>query len=405
MKRARNPNLPFEVDAALQPPLGMTPDKFLRDFWQKRPLLIRNAFPGFVSPIAPEDLAGLACEEAALSRLIAHDRSGDSWMVRHGPFEEDLFPQLGDHDWTLLVQDVDKWDADVASLLPAFSFLPRWRIDDIMVSFAATGGSVGAHVDQYDVFLLQAHGHRRWQIDASLALGRDEPDIAFRNDVELKLLQEFHPTHEWVLEPGDMLYLPPGVPHHGVAEDPCLTFSVGMRAPSTAELLGDFVDTLAADADEALRYNDPDLAVPEDPNEIDDAAMTRAIAALNALRMNDPDRLGDWFARFTTLYRAAGEVAPPDSVPSRIEIEWDLGQGVRLVRHPFSRAVWRRAGKGARLFVSGLGFALPVKDARTIAAATMLDGREYTALSQAGRDAVFALFEAGHYQMLTDEDE
>lgn len=405
MKRARNPNLPFEVDAALQPPLGMSPDKFLRDFWQKRPLLIRNAFPGFVSPIAPEDLAGLACEEAALSRLIAHDRGGDSWMVRHGPFEEDLFPQLGDHDWTLLVQDVDKWDADVAALLPAFSFLPRWRIDDIMVSFAATGGSVGAHVDQYDVFLLQAHGHRRWQIDASLALGRDEPSIAFRNDVELKLLQEFHPTHEWVLEPGDMLYLPPGVPHHGVAEDPCLTFSVGMRAPSTAELLGDFVDTLAADADEALRYNDPDLAVPEDPNEIDDAAMTRAIAALNALRMNDPDRLGDWFARFTTLYRAAGEVAPPDSTPSRIEIEWDLGQGVRLVRHPFSRAVWRRAGKGARLFVSGLGFALPVKDARTIAAATMLDGTEYAALSQAGRDAVFALFEAGHYQMLTDEDE
>ena len=121
--------------------------------------------------------------------------------------------------------------------------------------------------------------------------------------------------------------------------------------------------------------------------------------------MNDPDRLGDWFARFTTLYRAAGEVAPPDSTPSRIEIEWDLGQGVRLVRHPFSRAVWRRAGKGARLFASGLGFALPVKDARTIAAATMLDGTEYAALSQAGRDAVFALFEAGHYQMLTDEDE
>ncbi|NUS59632.1 MAG: cupin domain-containing protein [Lysobacter sp.] len=405
MKRPRNPNIPFEVDAALHPPLGMPPETFLRDFWQKRPLLIRNAFPGFVSPIAPEDLAGLACEEAALSRLIAHDRSGDSWMVRHGPFEEELFPQLGDHDWTLLVQDVDKWDADVAALLPAFSFLPRWRIDDIMVSFAATGGSVGAHVDQYDVFLLQAHGHRRWQIDASVALGRDAPDIAFRHDVELKLLQDFHPTHEWVLEPGDMLYLPPGVPHHGIAEDPCLTFSVGMRAPSTAELLGDFVDTLAADADESLRFNDPDLEVPDDPNEIDDAAMTRAIAALNALRMNDPDRLGDWFARFTTLYRAAGEVAPPDSTPSRIEVEWDLGQGVRLVRHPFSRAVWRRAGKGARLFVSGLGFALPVKDARTIAGATMLDGTQYAALSQAGRDAVFALLEAGHYQMLTDEDE
>jgi 50S ribosomal protein L16 3-hydroxylase len=409
MKRKRttvkDATLPMEVDASLQPPLGMAPDAFLRDYWQKRPLLIRNAFPGFVSPIAPEDLAGLACEEAALSRLIAHDRTGDTWMVRHGPFEEDLFPQLGDHDWTLLVQDVDKWDADIAALLPAFDFLPRWRIDDIMVSFAATGGSVGAHVDQYDVFLLQGHGRRRWQVDASAAMGGTAPSPAFRDDVELKLLRDFHPTHDWILAPGDMLYLPPGVPHHGVAEDPCLTFSVGMRAPSAAELLGDFVDTLAADADEALRYADPDLAVPADPNEIDAAAMDRAVAALNALRMNDPDRLGDWFARFATLYRAAGEVAPPATIPSRIELEWDLGQGARLVRHPWSRAAWRRAGKGARLFVSGLGFALPARDAQRIAAAAELDGALYTSLSQAGRDAVFALIEAGHYQMLVDEDE
>ena len=399
-KRTTTASLPLEVDGAAQPPLGMPPEVFLRDYWQKRPLLIRNAFPGFVSPIAPEDLAGLACEEAALSRLIAHDRAGDQWMVRHGPFEEELFPQLGDHDWTLLVQDVDKWDADIAALLPAFDFLPRWRIDDVMVSFASTGGSVGAHVDQYDVFLLQAHGHRRWQIDAS-----PSPPLAFRDDVELKLLREFNATHDWVLGPGDMLYLPPGVPHHGVAEDPCLTFSIGMRAPSAAELLGDFVDTLAADADDALRYADPDLTVPADPNEIDAAAMTRVVAALNTLRMNDPDRLGDWFARFATLYRAAGEVSPPDTMPSRIEVEWDLGQGARLLRHPWSRAAWRRAGKGARLFVSGLDFSLPVRDAQRLAAAADIDGALYTGLSQAGRDAVIALMEAGHYRMLTDEDE
>jgi 50S ribosomal protein L16 3-hydroxylase len=173
---------------------------------------------------------------------------------------EEEFPGMPHQDWTLLVQDVDKWDADVASVLQAFTFLPRWRIDDIMVSFAAPGGSVGAHVDQYDVFLLQAQGHRRWQIDNG-----PNPPLGFRNDVELKLLREFTPTHEWVLGPGDMLYLPPGVPHHGVAEDACLTFSVGMRAPSAAELLGDFVDTLAADADEALRYRDPDLAPPRTP--------------------------------------------------------------------------------------------------------------------------------------------
>jgi 50S ribosomal protein L16 3-hydroxylase len=391
--------LPVEVDATRRPPLGMAPAAFLRDYWQKRPLLIRNAFPGFVSPIEPGDLAGLACEEAALSRIISHDRERDAWEVRHGPFDEAEFPGMPDRDWTLLVQDVDKWDADVAGLLEAFEFLPRWRIDDIMVSFAAPGGSVGAHVDQYDVFLLQAHGHRRWQIDAS-----ENPPLAFRNDVELKLLREFTPTHEWVLAPGDMLYLPPGVPHHGVAEDACLTFSVGMRAPSAAELLGDFVDTLAAGADESLRYRDPDLAPPRDVTEIDAAAMVRVVEALNALRMNDPDRLGDWFGRFITVYRSAGAVMPDDAPFSADGVEQAFANGATLLRHPFSRMAWRRAARGARLYVSGQAYELPVRDAQLVANATSLDAADFARLSAAGRACVAELLGAGHYQPVDDRD-
>ena len=373
---------------------------FLRSYWQKKPLLIRNAFPGFVSPISPEDLAGLACEEAALSRIVTHQRADDAWTLQHGPFAEELFPTLGDHDWSLLVQDVDKWDADIAALLPAFAFLPRWRIDDVMVSFAATGGSVGAHVDQYDVFLLQAQGHRRWQIDVS-----KDPSLAFRDDVELKLLREFHPTHDWLLGPGDMLYLPPGVPHHGVAEDACLTFSIGMRAPSSAELLGDFVDTLSADADEALRYRDADLAPAADPNEIDAAAMRRVLEALNALRMNDPDRLGDWFGRFITLYRSAGAAMPGGDGRSRIEIEWDLQHGATLVRHPWTRMAWRKAARGARLYAAGQDHVMPVRDAQRVAAADVVDGNAYAALSEAGRDVVFALLEEGHYRLALPDEE
>jgi 50S ribosomal protein L16 3-hydroxylase len=383
----------------------MPPAEFLRDYWQKRPLLIRNAFPGFVSPLQPEDLAGLACEEAALSRIVLHDRVSDRWTLRHGPFAEEEFPGMPHQDWTLLVQDVDKWDADVAAVLQAFDFLPRWRIDDVMISFAAPGGSVGAHVDQYDVFLLQAQGHRRWQIDASEALGRGTPSADFRDDVELKLLREFHSTHDWVLGPGDMLYLPPGVPHHGVAEDACLTFSVGMRAPSAAELLGDFVDTLSVDADEALRYRDPDLAPAADANEIDAASMQRVVEALNLLRMNDPDKLGDWFGRFITVYRSAGLVASVGEAPPRIELEWQLEHGLRLLRHPLSRMAWRKAGKGARLYVSGRDFALPAKDARALAAANEVDGRTYAALSEAGRDLVVALLADGHYRLPDDEEE
>ncbi|MDQ3229296.1 MAG: cupin domain-containing protein [Pseudomonadota bacterium] len=394
----RKPDRPIEIDASHLPTLGMPAAEFLHEYWQKKPLLIRNAFPDFVSPITPEDLAGLACEETALSRVVAHDRAKDSWLLRHGPFPEEFFPTLPQHDWTLLVQDVDKWDADIRALLGRFDFLPRWRIDDVMVSFAAPGGSVGAHVDQYDVFLLQAQGHRRWQIDASA-----NPPAAFREDAELKLLREFNPTHDWVLGPGDMLYLPPGVPHHGVAEDACLTFSIGMRAPAAAELLGDFVDALSADADESVRYHDRDLAPAKDPNEIDAAAMRRVVEALNALRMNDPDRLGDWFGNFITTYRASGEIGGQTEQRPRIEIEWDLQHDALLLRHPWSRMAWRKATRGAMLYASGYAFAMSARDAQILAASDSIDGARYGKLSDAGRDAVYALLQGGHYQLQTDE--
>jgi len=390
----------IEIQARPGLPLGMPAAIFLRDYWQKRPLLIRGAFADFQTPLMPDDLAGLACEEGALARLITHDRATDGWSVRTGPFQEEEFPGMPHHDWTLLVQDVDKWDPDVRALIDQFDFLPRWRMDDVMISFAATGGSVGAHVDQYDVFLLQAHGHRRWQIDASESTKGKRPPLAFRDDVELKLLRRFKPTHDWVLAPGDMLYLPPNVPHNGVAEDPCLTFSFGMRAPASAELISDYLDTLIMDADESIRYQDPDLTVPEDPNEIDVVAMNRVVAALNAIRMNDPDKLGDWFGRFITTYRAAGEVIPgPDPLP-REEIAPALAAGVLLERHPWTRMAWRRAKRGASLYCSGLEFALPVKDAQRLAAAAHIDARLHQQLSAKGREAVQDLVAGGFYQIL-----
>ncbi len=334
----------------------MAPAEFLREYWQKRPLLIRNAFPGFVSPISPEDLAGLPvrtprCRGSWRMKGPHRLQAATAGFLRHGPFPEEMFPTLPQHDWTLLVQDVDKWDADVAGLFAGVlvpSALAHRRHHGVVRS---AGGSVGAHVDQYDVFLLQAQGRRRWQIDTT-----PDPPIHYRLDTELKLLQRFTPTHDWVLGPGDMLYLPPGVPHHGVAEDACLTFSIGMRAPAAAELLGDFVDTLIEGADDAQRYRDPDLQPTSDPNEIDAAAMQRVVEALNALRMNDPGRLGDWFGRFITLYRSGGG-AVPGTTPPRIEFEWALEHGARLLRHPLvpdglaqgrsqCTVVRRRAGHG-----------------------------------------------------------
>jgi 50S ribosomal protein L16 3-hydroxylase len=384
----------LEIRASKQHFLGMPVEEFLHDYWQKKPLLIRQAFPDFKAPLAPEDLAGLACEESALSRLVQYDRKHDAWRVRTGPFPENEFPALGQHDWTLLVQDMDKWDTDVRALLDRFRFLPAWRIDDVMISFAATGGSVGAHVDQYDVFLLQAQGRRRWQIDIDPRAPRD-----FRPDVELKLLQRFKPSHDWVLEPGDMLYLPPGVPHHGVALDPCMTFSIGMRAPSRAELLVDLAEELAASLPEEARYADPDLAEPRDAFEIDDAAFARVDQALSSLASMDAKSRRRWFGRFITRYRSAGEIAPAPKTPGFESALKSLAAGGLLLRHPFSRSAWAKQGKDALLFVDGEAWQMDARSAHVLAAYEAIDDAALAKLGDAGRDALASLLRRGHYQL------
>jgi 50S ribosomal protein L16 3-hydroxylase len=347
-KPSRKP-LPIEVRGTSKLPLGMSATQFLRDYWQKRPLLIRNAFPDFQAPVAPEDLAGLACEEGALSRLIQHDEDRQRWRVKTGPLSESDFAKTGDANWTLLVQDVDKWDMDVAALLDHFRFLPSWRVDDVMISYAEPGGGVGAHVDQYDVFLLQGLGQRHWAISTDPDAPKD-----FRSDVELKQLQHFHPTHEWLLDPGDMLYLPPGIAHDGVAfGGPCMTFSVGMRAPSQAELVGDLADYLAEHLPDEMRYTDPDLAPAKRVGEIDKAALQRLRTAIPTAATLDDATLLDWFGRFITRYRAAQTPAVPDKPVTEAAMTKQLDGGASVLRHPWSRMAWAQRGSHCTLYANG----------------------------------------------------
>lgn len=378
--------------------LGMPVADFLRDYWQKKPLLIRQAFPDYEAPLAPEDLAGLACEEAALSRLVTYDRKKDRWSLRTGPFAEEEFPKLGKRDWTLLVQDMDKWDMDVHALLDRFRFLPAWRVDDVMISFATPGGSVGPHIDQYDVFLLQAQGRRRWQIDDDPAAPKQ-----FRPDVELKLLQEFTASHEWVLEPGDILYLPPGVPHHGEAVDACMTFSIGMRAPSQAELIVDLAEELAAALPEEARYSDADLSEPLDAFEIDASAFARVDDAIASLQSLDPARKREWFGRFITRYRTSGEISAAPRTPRFETVKKSLAEGGLLLRHPLARTAWSRTdgspGAGALLFVSGQSFPMNPKSAHVLAAYEALDDSALAKLDQDALEALACLVRGGHYQL------
>ncbi len=381
---------PIETRARRNQFLGMSPAQFLRDYWQKKPLLIRGAFATKNDWIAPNDLAGLACEEVALSRVVLHDQKRDHWTVRNGPFNETDFAKLPKMDWTLLVQDVDKWDMDVAQILDAFSFMPSWRVDDVMVSYAEDRGGVGAHVDLYDVFLIQGIGQRRWRIDA-----RKHERYEFRDDVELKLLRKFTPTHQWILEPGDALYLPPGIAHEGTAIGECMTFSVGMRAPSTAELMLDFAEFLAEPLGDDLRYADPDLASGGDQNEITDAALKRVRAAMPQFANVDKSTLTTWFGTFVTRYRAARDAAAPPRQLTTAQLASKLANH-GVVRNPWSRMAWAREGRNALLFVAGDGFACPMNVAKLVAGSKEIDGAAL--LKHKGALALFAaLINRGHW--------
>jgi 50S ribosomal protein L16 3-hydroxylase len=379
----------IEVRGSAARPLGMTPARFLRDYWQKRPLLVRGAIRDFDCPLTPDDLAGLSCIEGTLGRLVRLDRRRDRWHLETGPFEESRFAALPKRDWTLLVQDVDRWDPEVRRLLELVAFLPRWRIDDIMVSYAAPGGSVGAHVDQYDVFLLQGLGSRRWQIDA-----RPNPPLDFRDDAPIRLLKHFDASHDWVLAPGDMLYLPPGVPHYGVAEDACLTLSIGMRAPSAGELLAAFAADNALDIDEALRYADPDLEVAAAPGEVDGAALKRVRATLSAALALDDAAMADWFGRFLSLYRAAERPTPRRI--SVAQIEKRLARGDALSPSSSVRINYSRDGDAALL--RGDGDSLPTSLALAQALTTLdasVDGARWSAFTDAERATLVDLVHRG----------
>jgi 50S ribosomal protein L16 3-hydroxylase len=385
---------PIEVHARANQPLGMPPADFLRDYWQKRPLLIRGALADFPLPITPEDLAGLACEDAALSRLIVRDAKRDRWNVTTGPLDEDVFAKLPKTHWTLLVQDVDKWDMDVAALLERFRFLPRWRVDDVMISYAVDGGGVGAHVDQYDVFLVQGLGRRRWRIS-------DDPNApkAFRPELELKILAEFAPTHDWVLEPGDMLYLPPGFAHDGVAVGDCMTLSVGMRAPAIAELLGDLVDSLVEPLSEDDRYTDPDLAPARDPYEIDTAALTRVERAVAALREMPDAQLHEWFGRYITSYRSAQTAIAPPRATSDADFDAALANGAGIVRFPWARTAWIKRARSATLYVAGSSHTCSAALARLICEQREIAASDVATLSAADRRVLLDLINAGQLVM------
>jgi 50S ribosomal protein L16 3-hydroxylase len=285
------------MDIALTTPLlgGLTPQVFMRRHWQKKPLLVRGAYPGGTPPIARAELFELAGRADVQSRLVIHTEAG--WTLASGPFARRALPPLKQPRWTLLVQGVDAQLDSAHRLLSNFRFVPDARLDDLMISYASDGGGVGPHVDSYDVFLLQLHGRRHWRVGRC----RNPSLVA---DVPLKILANFEPQHDWLLEPGDMLYLPPGWGHDGVAVGECLTASIGFRAAGRDEVAHQVLQRLldaaeGGDAAAAHLYRDPDQAAVAEPGRIPAALQdfaAHAVARAVADRAGLDCGLGEWLS-------------------------------------------------------------------------------------------------------------
>jgi 50S ribosomal protein L16 3-hydroxylase len=329
---------------------GNATGAFLRRYWHKEALVVTNAMPGFEALLSRDELFALAARDDVQSRLV--QRTRNRYTQDDGPFRRASLERLPPRNWTLLVQGVNLHVEAADALLRRFAFIPYARLDDLMVSYATPGGGVGPHYDSYDVFLLQASGHRRWRY------GRQQ-DLALLPNAPLKILQHFTPQHDATLAPGDMLYLPPAYAHDGVALDTCTTYSIGFRAPTNQELAEAFVDHLRDTLSVPGRYADPDLRATAMPGRIDKAMRRRVAAAIAAIRWN-----GDDIGRFLGRYLSEPK---PDVVFAR---------GVRRSRADFARRIARKGVRldprtqllydDARVYVNGEDRAMPASSANAL---------------------------------------
>lgn len=324
---------------------------FLREYWQKKPLLIRGD-GHFVDPLSREDILALAREELVESRLVTSDAQDQRWQLRHGPFAAKVLATLPAQHWSLLVQAADQWHEGARELLREFDFIPRWRIDDLMISLAADGGGVGPHFDYYDVFIIQGLGKKRWRLG-----GHADSNSPLLPDTELRLLQHFDTQEDWVVEPGDILYIPPNIAHYGIAIGDSVSYSVGFRAPGAAELLDEFCAEILPSLAEDIRYVDTAPALPASPGEIGSEVSAQLLTLMQTL-LQDPRPLTRSFARLMTRPKYP-ELFDEEQDASVSTLSQALRSGATLQRHPSSRFAFHPLEGGCELYADGECFACP----------------------------------------------
>jgi 50S ribosomal protein L16 3-hydroxylase len=356
----------------------ITVDEFLQQYWQKKPLLIRNAFPDIEPPLSADELAGLACEEHVNARLVIeqndsdrsnqdkHDNDSRPWHLEFGPFDESRFGDLPESNWSLLVSDVERHLPETKFLLNAFRFVPDWRVDDLMISYAPPGGSVGAHTDAYDVFLIQLSGQRLWKISENFSTETIE-------NIDLCILKEFSAENEWLLDAGDMLYLPPNVAHHGVAqqyrntdgkEEACMTASVGFRAPSVKTMCNEYVhflnersgtETFSTEA----RYRDISTTRPVHHAEISEDSISHVIDYLKQGITFEREQVKQWLGQYCSDNKAFEDLSE-DLSEMWQNLDFDglcsIAKNSKLQHSPYSNFLFSYTEQAALLFVDGCSY-------------------------------------------------
>jgi len=372
-------------------PLGnLTPEQFLKEYWQKKPLVIRQAIPHFDCPITAEELAGLACEDNVDSRIIIEKDGDHPWQPIFGPMDDDTFAKMPESHWTLAVNDLEKVVPELAWLSDLFRFIPDWRFDDLLCSYAADQGSVGPHFDLYDVFIIQGSGRRRWQISTA--------EVTEDNQAEgtpLRIQKTFNAEEEWILEPGDMIYIPPNVSHHGVSLGESISFSVGYRAVSHADLLNDFISHITQQLSPKLTYQDADLKIQNHSAEITDDAIKRVSNIFKEyLNPNHPE-LRRWFGRFMSDPKSENNEAPENSIQSINELLENMQAGATLYRHPASRFAYMHKDEQSILYIDGNDYDVSREFAESLCEHREINRDVIDKASEAEQQLIIDLYNAG----------
>lgn len=373
----------MDVSQALPLLGGISPQVFMKRHWQKKPLLVRQAVPGFKPLLTRTELFDLAANEDAQTRMVIQEPGKTpGWRFKQGPFQRKALPALKTPGWTILVQGVDLHVESVHQLMNQFRFVPDARLDDLMISFATDGGGVGPHFDSYDVFLLQAHGRRRWRI------GRQK-DLSLQPDVPLRILSNFVPEQEFVLEPGDMLYLPPGYAHDGIAEGECMTYSIGFRIPNKAELARELLQRLAEDAEDEVGvalYRDPNQTAVDQPAGIPAQMLAFAQKAVEDA-FKDPHALARGLGEYMTEPKPNVWFEPGQALDCK-----HLTEGLRLDRR--SKMMF----DDRHIFINGESFNASGRDGvlmRSLANQRLLSAKDAQKISAQAAELVQSWAQAG----------